>query len=192
VKRWKLAIQHFDFDLEYIKGEANIEADGFSRLCPMPSDPDDVVFLNLLTERLPQDVYAKIQAVHNTNAGHAEVDKTICRLVNSDQTWRGMRSHVKHFVERCHLCQKQSAIKLAIQTMPFMLASYSPFDRVCVDTIGPIPSDDDSKKYILVIIDAFSRFVMLRAISDTTAKSALDGLIAWIGIFRNTFRGSLG
>ena len=39
------------------------------------------------------------------------------------------------------------------------------------------------KKYILVIIDAFSRFVMLRAIPDTTAKKAIDGLIEWIGLF---------
>ena len=41
VKRWKLAIQHFDFDLEYIKGEENIEADGFSRLCPQPEKADE-------------------------------------------------------------------------------------------------------------------------------------------------------
>jgi hypothetical protein len=183
VKRWKLAIQHFDFDIEYIKGEDNIEADGFSRLCPLPTDPESVAFLNLLTERLPQDVYDKIHAVHNTNAGHVGVDKTIRRLVNSGQTWKGMRSHVKQFVERCDLCQKQSAIKHDVQTMPFTLASYSPFDRICVDTIGPLPTNDDSKKYILVIIDAFSRFVMLRAIPDTTAKEAINGLIDWIGIF---------
>jgi hypothetical protein len=184
VKRWKLAIQHFDFDIEYIKGEANIEADGFSRLCPLPTDPESVTFLNsILTERLAQDKYDKIQKVHNTNAGHVGVEKTIRRLVDCGQTWKGMRSDVKHFVEHCDLCQKQSAIKLAIQTMPFTLASYSPFDRVCVDTIGPLPTNDDTKKYILVIIDAFSRFVMLRAIPDTTAKVAINGLLDWIGMF---------
>lgn len=36
VKRWKLAIQHFDFDVEHIKGDLNIEADGFSRLVEIP------------------------------------------------------------------------------------------------------------------------------------------------------------
>ena len=183
VKRWKLAIQHFDFDIEYIKGEANIEADGFSRLCPQLDDPESVQYLNVILERLPQDIYNKIQAVHNTNAGHFGVDKTIRKLVNNKQTWGGMRAHVKHFVERCPLCQKQSAIKLDIQTMPFTLASYSPFDRIYADTIGPLPSNDDTKKYILVIIDAFSRFVLLRAIPDTSAKSAFQGLIDWIGMF---------
>jgi transposase InsO family protein len=183
VKRWKLAIKHFDFDIEYIKGEDNIEADGFSRLCPTPSDPESVEYLNLLLERLPKNIYDKIHAVHNTNAGHVGVEKTIQRLKDSGHTWPKLRQHVKHYVETCDLCQKTSAIKLDIQTMPYTLASYSPFDRVCIDSIGPLTTNDDSKKYILVIIDAFSRFVMLRAISDTTAKSALDGLIEWIGFF---------
>ena len=52
-----------------------------------------------------------------------------------------------------------------------------------MDTIGPLPTKDDSKKYILVIIDAFSRFVLLRAIPDTSAKTALQGLLDWIGMF---------
>ena len=109
----------------------------------------------------------KIQAIHNTNAGHFGVEKTIQKLISSGQRWRGMRKHVKHFVERCELCQKLSATKLSIQTMPFTLASYSIFDRICVDTIGPLPTNDESIQHILVTIDAFSRFVMLRAIPNT-------------------------
>ena len=32
VKRWKLAIQEFDFDIEYLEGEANVAADSLSRM----------------------------------------------------------------------------------------------------------------------------------------------------------------
>jgi len=67
----------------------------------------------LLNERLPQDVYTKIQAVHNTNAGHFGVEKTIRKLITSGQRWKGMRKDVKNFVERCNLCQKLSATKLS-------------------------------------------------------------------------------
>jgi hypothetical protein len=31
VNRWKLKIQHFDFDIEYIPGNENVVADLFSR-----------------------------------------------------------------------------------------------------------------------------------------------------------------
>ena len=38
VQRWKLSCQEFDFKVEHIPGEVNIEADGFSRLVEIPSD----------------------------------------------------------------------------------------------------------------------------------------------------------
>jgi hypothetical protein len=31
--RWKLALQEFDFNIEYIKGNENVVADGMSRFC---------------------------------------------------------------------------------------------------------------------------------------------------------------
>ena len=40
VKRWKLAIQTFDFDVEHIEGEKNIEADGFSRILTIPEEDE--------------------------------------------------------------------------------------------------------------------------------------------------------
>ena len=40
VQRWKLAIQEFDFDIEFIPGKLNIVADGFSRLVAI--DPSDI------------------------------------------------------------------------------------------------------------------------------------------------------
>ena len=33
VRRWKLAIQEYNFDIEHIAGEENVAADAFSRLC---------------------------------------------------------------------------------------------------------------------------------------------------------------
>ena len=36
VQRWKLAIQHYDFDIEHIAGKDNIIADAFSRFCAKP------------------------------------------------------------------------------------------------------------------------------------------------------------
>ena len=36
VKRWKIAIQQFDFDVEHVSGKDNMEADALSRLTPLP------------------------------------------------------------------------------------------------------------------------------------------------------------
>jgi hypothetical protein len=194
VKRWKLAIQHFDFDVEHIKGELNVEADGFSRLIETPDgEPKEKVVQNAIyatrailpkLKALPHDIYEKIQKYHNAMIGHHGIERTLQKLREDDKVWKNMRDDVKRFIDRCPCCQKMSVIKPLIHTMPFTLASYSPFDRICVDTIGPLPIDNDSgSEYILVIIDAFSRFVKLYSIKDTSAKAALNSLLDWVGMF---------
>ena len=188
VKRWKLAIQHFDFDIEHIKGVDNIEADGFSRLCQLPTVeeiPTEMLLANTeIDPRLSMDTYQKIASVHNSDIGHFGVDKTIAKLQSVGTTWSTMRHDVNTFIKRCPCCQKMSVLKIPIQTQPFTLASYSPMDRICVDTIGPLPVEKETDaKYILVIIDAFSRFVKLHAIKDTSALAALPGLMDWVGLF---------
>ena len=221
VKRWKLAVQHFDFEVEYIKGPDNVEADGFSRLCPErehieltdkkekeiflqalkvvhdlsvlcrePELKSDKCYLNSIRTQLNPIIssyaYEKISNVHNDLVGHFGFDKTKQRLRNSEETWKGMDEDIKNYIEKCDFCQKNTFIKAInndIVTMPFSLASYAPFERICVDTIGPIKTDDETKKFILVIIDAFSRFIQLHAISDTTAITAVDSIMNWIGHF---------
>jgi hypothetical protein len=199
VKRWKLAIQTFDFDVEHIEGEKNIEADGFSRILTIPKEeelePSELDHNSLFVlrsdseprvqvERLPADVYQNIYQVHNSDVGHFGVERTLEKLKSIKKRWKGMRRHVKRFINRCEVCQKLSFVRPLINTAPFTLADYDPFNRICVDTIGPLPTDNDTNdKYILVVIDAFSRFVRLYPIPDTSAQSALKGLLDWIGLF---------
>ena len=41
-----------------------------------------------------------------------------------------------------------SKLKMPIHTQPFTTASYFPFDKVAVDTIGPLPPDEHENKYL--------------------------------------------
>ena len=50
VKRWKIAIQHFNFDVLHIEGKHNIEADTLSRLVPFPSIECILEYLYHLTQ----------------------------------------------------------------------------------------------------------------------------------------------
>jgi hypothetical protein len=54
-------------------------------------------------------------------------------------------------------CQFNTSIKPLINPMPFTLATYAPMEMLCIDTIGPLPSDDLGNQYIIAIIDAFTR-----------------------------------
>jgi len=60
-------------------------------------------------------------------------------------------------------------LKIPIKTHPFTCASYNPFEVIHLDHFEPLPVDSHGNEYILVIIDAFSRWVELLPTKSTTA-----------------------
>jgi transposase InsO family protein len=194
VNRWKMSIQNFNFDIEYLEGSKNIVADGFSRLIDINNehqvdntdadDDEDIHFINSLANlhiKIPNDKYNKISAVHNSMAGHHGVEKTINKLVQTHQTWSRMRDDVKRFIKKCACCQKMSVLKIPIYSHPFTTAAYHPMERVNIDSIGPVDADDDGNCHIIVIIDCFTRFVELYPVKDTSALPAAIALLHHVG-----------
>ena len=150
--------------------------------------PDDVTEDELLTlcplmdsNMIPRDKYKLISAVHNSRVGHFGVEKTINKLDSQNYNWPDRLLHVKQFVRQCPCCQKMSKLKIPITTHPFTLAAYGIMDRINVDTIGPLPMDDDGNQYIVAIIDCFSRFLELYPVKDTSALSAAVPLVDFSG-----------
>jgi len=90
VKRWKLAIQHYDFDLQHIKGEDNTEADAFSRLVHFPEKQEEPMMLCNLEalNTLDPSIFEKIKSVHGTFQGHGGVERTMTLLKKAKK--RGM------------------------------------------------------------------------------------------------------
>ena len=189
VRRWKFLIQEYDFFVEYIKGEDNFVADAFSRLVPL----EDKTVLCLLDEfKIPQDKYKIISGYHNSRVGHFGVEKTLQKIQNTvdtttgetkSQTWPYIREHVKRFIRTCPCCQKMSQLKTPIRTRNYTVAAYEPMERLYIDSIGPLKSDENGNKHILVVIDAFTRWTSLYPIKDVTAKSAAEVLHQHSGIY---------
>jgi hypothetical protein len=156
VKRWKIAIQHYDFKTLHIPGVENIEADAFSRLIKRPTkdsydyldetfDHPENILHQLGTEDFEQKplqpldpkIYQKIKDVHGDKFGHGGVQRTVNLLTQKKQTWRGMRKDVRNFIERCPCCQKLNRTKIRNNINPFTLASTNVMERIAIDTIGP-------------------------------------------------------
>ena len=138
--------------------------------------------------RFLNNIIKKISKVHNSQVGHAGFDKTMQRLNNLKETWPDRAMHVKQFLRQCPCCQKMSFLKTPIATSPFTLASYGIMDRINVDTIGPLPANEFGQKYIIAIVDCFSRFIELYPATDITAVSAAKAITVFtvsigMGIF---------
>ena len=237
VVRWKLAIQEFNFSVEYIKGEDNIVADKLSRIvrpdtlhlnndvkdndrqespveeadnttnkegiCSTMEADEVVAYMTSETSEVllraissgkplrpaahhevPRPSHAvtdKIMRVHNSLRGHHGFERTLDIVRREQGEWKYMRQHVKDFIEHCPLCQKLKDIKSVIVSTPFTTATYSPMSRINMDTIGPLPKDEEGNEYILVMIDCFSRFVELYSIPSTEARPCARCLIDFFG-----------
>jgi hypothetical protein len=195
VNRWKIFLQEYDFQVEYIKGPLNVIADSFSRLCLLNEISlnsseqeayellclEELCVLEDLKTNLDQKTHSRISKCHNSNVGHHGVERTVAKLIASGQEWTRMRQDVKLFIRKCPCCQLMSQVAPAIASLPFTLSTFYPMDCLSVDSIGPLPMDSDGHIHILVVIDNFSRFVELYPLTDLTAKHAAEALLSHIG-----------
>ena len=65
--------------------------------------------------------------------------------------------------------------------LPASTVRYEPFECIAVDTLGPLPIDEDGNCYLICIIDCFSRFIELVPAKDATALAVAKALLQIFG-----------
>ena len=196
--RWRLYIEEYSPDLQYIKGTSNVVADALSRLDKEDTPLEDTQesFLSLM------ECFAKKPVnddFHPLNYRHLKIaqdkDKTIMKHLKAKDTqyvlkefrgggtvtslvcyngkivipgllqkhvimwyhttlchpginrteetigqhlwWPKMREHITKYVQICPLCQKTKRRQKKYGLLPPKEAEAIPWDKLCVDLIGP-------------------------------------------------------
>jgi hypothetical protein len=192
VIRWYLALQEFDYTIEYIPGDQNEVADSLSRLCPnLMTSPANTLSTSGLTHpsntlsaiipdrEIPDEYYDAIRKCHNSIVGHGGVERTVKKIHASRQGWLYLTQDVKKFISNCACCQKMSQINIPIHAVKYIASTYHTMECLNIDFVGPYPDNG----YVLVIIDTFTRWVELYPCEAATAMTALDGLLKHFGRF---------
>jgi hypothetical protein len=205
VLRWKMFLQEFDFNIEHIAGKDNIVADGLSRIMVQEENHD---LLNLIggeegeevppneisdqidvrgniREKTLEEKYHLFNLAHNSLTGHHGIAGTIRKFLKIEPLpWKRYRTDIEKFVKECPTCQKTNVIQPDITSVKFVNHTYEPFERINVDTIGPISSADSvGNKYILTVRDTFSRFTLLYPMQNADAPCVARSLLMLIGTF---------
>lgn len=150
VLRWKLAIQEFNFELEYLSGPSNFVADALSRdfeqvqrvlAVQDPFVEGEMLMAMVAPVTIPHENYSIIAQVHNSTVGHHGVDRTMVKLAQKGHHWQHIRLQVRTFIQRCPCCQKMRTLAPLVKTVRYTTARYEPMERINIDTIGPLPSD---------------------------------------------------
>ena len=134
---------------------------------------------------LDDERYNLIEKFHNTTIGHGGKERTI-RLIKERSGLKDfslLDRDVAFFIKYCSLCQMMRVQNLKTKILPFNVSVNGPMDRLCMDLIGPLEPSCGGNKYIMVILDTFSRFIQLHGVADTGIVEARKIIVRHIGTF---------
>ena len=106
---------------------------------------------------------------HNL-AAHMGIEKTLANIQNK-YFWPKMAMDVRKHVTNCLICAKLKAAKVCKAPLqPIPIAEYL-WQRVAMDIIGPVIESYKGNKYILVLMEYVTRYVIAFPLKDITAQT---------------------
>ena len=92
--------------------------------------------------------------------------------------WPGAWSQIKKHCQECERCAKA---KTTPANRPEMIpiTATQPFEIVTFDIMGALqPLEEDGSRYILVLIDHFTKWAETRALNDALATTVANGVLS--------------
>ncbi|XP_059582206.1 uncharacterized protein LOC132243291 [Alligator mississippiensis] len=111
--------------------------------------------------------------------GHLGQDKTLAK-VGRWFFWLGMGEEVARRCAACLECQKtrtERPARAPLQPMPVM---DTPFARIALDIVGPLPRSSSGHQYVLVMVDYATRYPEAVPLQTATAPQVAEELIKWV------------
>ena len=136
-------------------------------------DPDTLILVDKQGRLVVPD--AKVREIVEMNhdhmlAGHLGVAKTFARLLRQ-YAWPKMRQDVKQHVKDCLQCAKRKAYgsrKAPLKPMP---PAVRVWEKIAMDIVGPVTESIYGNRYILVLSDYASRFVITIPMENQKART---------------------
>jgi transposase InsO family protein len=111
-------------------------------------------------------------------AGHLGARKTFQKIA-TNFWWTRMQAEIFKYVRKCDLCQRAKPAQDARVGMHASNPCSRPTERLFVDFVGPLTRSKRGNIAILVVVDAFSKFVSFFPVRRTTSQMVVDCLEKW-------------
>lgn len=125
---------------------------------------------------VPSDITSDVirRAHCPPNSSHCGIGKTLEKL-RRNMYWPKMSLEVRKFIARCDICKQSKAPNSVLRPlMGDRIISERPFQRIFMDFLGPYPRSKNGHVGILVIVDHFSKFPILKLIKKFTTTGVCD------------------
>lgn len=160
IARWRLELACFKYDIVYRPGKENTVADAFSRVClALSTNFEDLK--NLHESLCHPGITRLYHWVRSKNLAYSLDD-------------------IKRVTASCKACLEVKPRFHKHQGK--LIKATSPFERLNLDFKGPLPSKSKNK-YLLTVIDEYSRFPFAFPCSDITASTVIANLTDLFSVF---------
>lgn len=124
---------------------------------------------------VPTDLTTKaIQFAHNPSlSSHPGLGKTLEKLKRT-YFWPKMGRQVIEFIRDCSTCKETKAPNVTLRPpMGRQVTVERPWQRIYVDLLGPYPRSKAGNTMLLIVLDQFSKFVLLKPLRKAGAAEVV-------------------
>ncbi|CAH8833617.1 unnamed protein product [Trichobilharzia szidati] len=161
IQRWRIELSCYSFDIIYRCGKENKVADALSR----------GYSASVMGETNLKDLHNSLCHPGVVRLLHFVRSKNLPFSVDD----------VKRTISSCAVCAELKPRFCKVSTGNLIKAT-SPFERLNIDFKGPLPSNSRNK-YLLTIIDEYSRFPFAFPCQDMTASTVINCLCQLFSLF---------
>ncbi|XP_074560279.1 uncharacterized protein LOC141816393 [Curcuma longa] len=118
-----------------------------------------------------------MQEIHHGCCGNHGGERALTRKVLlAGYFWPTMQADVQKLVRTCKSCQKHQVLTRQPAELLKTSSVSCPFDQWSMDIVGPFPMGPGQKKFLLVSVDYFSKWVEAEPLARITEKNVLKFL----------------
>ena len=146
-------------------------------------DPVNPRYLFVVPDKLKEEIF---KYCHDAlSAGHLGQNKTL-EKIKQCAIWHGLSTDCSIYVKQCSVCNRNKKTNIKARSALGQYHVGAPMQRLHMDILGPLPLTKHGNKYILVVIDQFTKWVECFPLpcqnAEIIAKTLIDGFISRFGV----------
>ena len=114
-------------------------------------------------------------------SGHVYYFKTL-GLVRRHFIWAGMSWDIGDYCRGCPICATRKTAGRKGRAPMRRYDSVMPMEEVAIDIMGPFPVLEKGNKYVVVVVDSFSKWMEAYPLPDTGAKVFVKQFVSRFGV----------
>lgn len=124
---------------------------------------------------VPKNQRVELVKAQHAEIGHFGKSKTYDHM-KTKFYWQKMQKNIRKIVASCDLCQKSKCSQTSSKLLNPIIVK-EPAELVCADLMGPLPVSRGGATMLLVLVDAFTKYVKLYSLKRATTVTILNKII---------------